>query len=103
DDTMTAKKVFQAYYNVDRKAKELIEQISSSLAQAVYMLDSLFDLHQIVFSGTIITQNPVLLKRVMDKLEDLLIVEQKHILQNIACSDMGYEQSIIGAGLRAME
>lgn len=103
DDTMTAKKVFQAYYNGDRKAKELIEQIASSLAQGVYMLVSLFDPHQIVFGGTVITHNPVLFKRVMDKLDDLLIVEQKHILQNIACSDMGYEQSIIGAGLRAME
>ena len=103
DKTMTSKKVFQAYYNDDPKAAVLIDEIAVSLSQGVYMINSLLDPHKIVFGGSVITHNPVLLHLIAEKLDRYLIDEQKHILKNMELSRLGNEQGIIGAGLSALK
>lgn len=103
DDTMTSKKVFQAYYGGDLKAVNLIDDITTTLSQGVYMISSLLDPHQIVFGGSVVTHNPVLLKVLSEKLDGFLIEEQKHVIKTLALSQLGNEQGMIGAGLSALE
>jgi len=102
-NAMTGKELFQAFYNKDSNAKELIDDVTSSLVQGIYMINSLLDPHKIVFGGSVITQNPVLLELIKDKLDSHLIDEQKHILDHMAISQLGNGQGIIGAGLSVLD
>src|SRR5699024_5563428 len=47
-DAMTGKELFQAFYNEDPVAVELIDDITSSLVQGIYMINSLIDQHDVV-------------------------------------------------------
>jgi glucokinase len=100
---MTSKDLFQAFYNKDSLAIELIDDVTSSLVQGIYMINSLLDPHKIVFGGSVITQNPVLLELIKEKLASYLIDEQKHILDNMSISQLGNGQGIIGAGLSVLD
>ncbi|QKY70353.1 ROK family protein [Lentibacillus sp. CBA3610] len=100
---MTAKEVFKAFDDDDSIAQMLIKDIAASLAQGIYTINSLLDPHKIVFGGSVVSQNPVLLTMVKTKLEEWLLDEQTHILDHMEVSYMGNEQGIIGAGLRALE
>src|SRR5699024_4351767 len=102
-DAITGKELFHAFYNKDSSAKELIDDITSSLVQGIYMINSLLDPHKIVFGGSVITQNPILLELIKDNLDTYLIDEQKHILNNMAISQLGNDQGIIGAGLSVVD
>lgn len=103
DESMTSKKVFQAYYDTDQKAVQLIEDFVATLTQGIYTMNSLLDPHKIVLGGSVATHNPVLLKMIKQELADYLLDEQKHILRNLEISSMGNGQGIIGAGLRVLE
>lgn len=100
---MTAKQVFDACYNGDSTAQSLIDDMASALAQGVYAFNSLLDPHKMVFGGSVIFNNPNLLGKVKEKLDEWLIDEQKHILNNMEISHMGNEQGIVGAGRRVLE
>ncbi|HLR52044.1 MAG TPA: ROK family protein [Candidatus Avamphibacillus sp.] len=102
-DAITGKELFHAFYHKDSSARELIDDITSSLVQGIYMINSLLDPHKIVFGGSVITHNPVLLGLIKDKLDTYLIDEQKHILNNMAISQLGNDQGIIGAGLSVLD
>src|SRR5690625_4697201 len=99
---MTSETLFHAYYNDDPIAVKLIDDMASSLAQGVYMINSMLDPHKIVFGGSVATHNPVLLQKIKEKLDALLIDEQKHILNEHCISRLGNNQGIIGACLRAL-
>lgn len=98
---MVAKDIFAAFYHGDPKAQQLINELTSSLAQGVYMINSLLDPHKIVFGGSVATNNPLLLDLIKEKLNFYLIEEQKHILEGMEISQLNNDQGIIGAGLRA--
>jgi len=101
DSSLTAKKVFEKYYDGDEKAKELMSYITSSIAHGLYAIVSLIDPHKIIIGGSVAAKNRILLHLVEEKLADLLIDEQKHILSNLEISTQDNNQGIIGAGLRA--
>ncbi|WP_106496218.1 ROK family protein [Lentibacillus sp. Marseille-P4043] len=103
DGTLTTKEIFSAFYSGDSKAKQLIDEMASSLTHGVYMINSLLDPHKIVFGGSVATHNPYLLTVVKEKLERYLIDEQRHILDGMEISQLGNEQGIIGAGLRVFD
>ena len=103
DESMTSKKVFQAFYDTDQTAVHLIEDFVATLTQGIYMVNSLLDPHEIVLGGSVATHNPVLLKMIKQELTTYLLDEQKHILKNLKISSMGNEQGIIGAGLSILE
>ncbi|WP_164217794.1 ROK family protein [Virgibacillus sp. YIM 98842] len=100
---MTNENLFQAFYNKDSLAIALIEDATSSIVQGIYMINSLLDPHKIVFGGSVITQNPILLELIKEKLDSYLIDEQKHILDHLAISQLGNSQGIIGAGLSVLD
>lgn len=99
DDAITTKDIFDAHYNGDHIAQQLIDEMAASLAHSIYIINSLIDPHKIVFGGSVATHNPFLLDMVKEKLSRYLIEEQKHILDAIEISQLGSEQGIIGAGL----
>lgn len=102
-DAMTGKELFQAFYSEDPVAVELIDDITSSLVQGIYMINSLLDPHEIVFGGSVATHNPLLLDLIKKKLDNYLIDEQKHILNHMTISQLGNEQGMIGAGLSVFD
>lgn len=99
---MTAEKLFQLYYQGDEKAITLVNGAIDSWTHGIYMINSMLDPHKIVFGGSVATHNPVLLQKIKEKLDALLIDEQKHILNELCISRLGNNQGIIGAGLRAL-
>ncbi|GGJ98149.1 glucokinase [Lentibacillus kapialis] len=99
---MTAKQVFEAFYTGDPTAQSLIDDMAYALAQGIYVFSSLLDPHKMVFGGSVIFNNPKLLAMIKAKLDNWLIDEQKHILNNVEISHMGNEQGIIGAGHRIL-
>lgn len=103
DQSMTSKKVFQAFYDTDQTAVHLIEDFVFSLTQGVYMVNSILDPHKIILGGSVVTHHPVLLKMIKEELAKYLLDEQKHILGNIEISHMRNTQGIIGAGLKVLE
>lgn len=103
EEAMTAESLFQSYYNENPMAKELVNDITSSLVQGIYMINSLLDPHKIVFGGSVATHNPFLLDMIREKLDKYLIDEQKHILKSLEISQFGNGQGMIGAGLRVFE
>ena len=100
---MTGETLFHAYYNDDPIAVKLIDDMASSLAQGVYMINSLLDPHKIVFGGSVATHNPGLIDLLKEKLNYYLIEEQMHILQAMEISKLGNEQGMIGAGLSVFD
>lgn len=100
DNTLTSEKVFQQYYEGDKLAQQLVENVASSIAHGIYMIVSIIDPHKIVLGGSVAVHNRILLTLIKDKLTEYLIAEQQHILDHMEISTQGNEQGIIGAGLR---
>lgn len=96
----TTKDLINSYHDGDATARKIIDEMVTSLAHGVYVINSLLDPHMIVFGGSVATNNPFLLKLLKEKLSMLLIDEQKHILEGMYISHLGNEQGIVGAGLR---
>jgi len=102
-NSMTGETLFHAYYDDDPIAVKLIDDMASSLAQGVYMINSLLDPDKIVFGGSVVTHNPPLIDLLKAKLNYYLIEEQKHILKAMEISELGNEQGMIGAGLSVFD
>ncbi|GAA0591537.1 glucokinase [Virgibacillus siamensis] len=98
-DRVTAKDVFTAFYRGDAVAEKLVDDVAASIAHGVYTINSLIDPHKLVFGGSVITHNPVLLKIIRQKLTPYAIEEQMHILNAMEVSQLGSDQGVIGAGL----
>lgn len=103
NNELTSKQLFQAYYDGEAKAEQLVENIAHSLAHGIYMIVSILDPHKIVLGGSVIIHNRILLKMIQEKLTKHVIDEQLHILDQIEISTLGNDQGIIGAGLRIFE
>ncbi|MFB1052118.1 ROK family protein [Paraliobacillus sp. JSM ZJ581] len=103
DESLMPKDIFAKYENGNGVARDLIDDMVTSFAHGIYMINSLLDPHKIVLGGSIATKNPALLSMIKQKLETYLIDEQKHILDEICISHLGSDQGIIGAGLRPFQ
>ncbi|WP_182200944.1 ROK family protein [Paraliobacillus salinarum] len=103
DESILPKDIFAKYEDGNATARDLIDDMVTSFAHGIYMINSLLDPHKIVLGGSIATKNPVLLSIIKQKLENHLIEEQKHILNEIYISHLGSDQGMIGAGLRPFQ
>src|SRR5690625_7749104 len=99
--SLTAKKVFEKYYDGDEKAKELMSYITSSIAHGLYANVSLIDKHRIIIGGSVAAKNRILLHPGEEQVADLVIDEQKHILFNLDTRTQDNNNVIIGVGLSA--
>lgn len=77
---MTTEQFFRAYDSGDKKALDLMKDVSVSLADGVYSIVSLLDPQYIVFGGGVINHNPYLLELIQDAMETYLKAEQKNVL-----------------------
>jgi len=100
NDFLTTKDIFTKYNDGDTQARKLVDNMISSLAHGIYMINSLLDPHKIIFGGSVAAHNPFLLNLLKEKLDNYLIEEQKHILKNMEVSHLGNEQGMVGAGLK---
>ncbi|WP_121614631.1 ROK family protein [Virgibacillus halodenitrificans] len=99
---ITTAEVFDLFYKGDEKAQKIVEQAAFSIAQGIYMLNSIIDPQKIVFGGSVAIYNPMLIELIKDKLRLYLLDEQKHILNGIDNCHLKNDQGIIGAGLKVL-
>jgi len=102
-DGATAAGIFQGYLAGEHQYQPIINDMTETLAQAVYAINCLLDPHSIVFGGSVITHNPFLLNLVKKNLARHLIPEQRHILGQMSISRLGSNNGIVGAGMRVFE
>ncbi|WP_440897567.1 ROK family protein [Amphibacillus sp. Q70] len=100
---MNGEKLFKLYYENNNQAKEVVDQFIDALAQGVYIINSLLDPHAIVFGGSVASYNPVILDLLKQRLDNYMIDEQKHLLEQLSISKLGTNQGIIGAGYRLFD
>ncbi|WP_226035937.1 ROK family protein [Aquibacillus saliphilus] len=101
NEAITTSDLFVAFNRGDPDAIQLIDNMAGALAQGVYMINSLLDPQQIVFGGSVSTNNPFLLEIVKEKLYPYMIDEQRHILGEMHVS-RDNDQGLIGAGLSVL-
>lgn len=99
DPTLTAKEIFDLYYEGDKKAVMVIRQVAKSLAYGFVSIISLLDPHEIIVGGSVAVHNPVLIDLVKEDLTKLLIEAQRDAVDRIKVSSSP-EAALIGAASR---
>lgn len=77
--------------------------MTDNLAQGLYSISCLLDPHKMVFGGSVIVNNPFLLKLMKEKLKNYQLPEQQHILGQMSISTLKQDNGVVGAGLRVFE
>ncbi|MGE7878474.1 ROK family protein [Peribacillus muralis] len=102
-DQISTKEVFGGYVKGACEYLPVIEEVTDNLAQGLYAISCLLDPHKMVFGGSVIVNNPFLLKLIKEKLRSYLLHEQQHILSQMSISTLKQDNGVIGAGLRIFE
>ncbi|MCK1982593.1 MULTISPECIES: ROK family protein [Peribacillus] len=102
-DKISTKEVLAGYANGDCEYIPIIEEVTDNLAQGLYTITCLLDPHKIVFGGSVIVNNPFLLKLMKEKLKSYQLPEQQHILDQMSISTLKQDNGVVGAGLRVFE
>ncbi|PJN90128.1 ROK family protein [Bacillus sp. mrc49] len=102
-DQISTKEVFERYIKGACEFLPIIEEVTDNLAQGLYAISCLLDPHKVVFGGSVIVNNPFLLKLIKEKLRSYLLPEQRHILSQMSISTLKQDNGVIGAGLRVFE
>ncbi|MFJ7754001.1 ROK family protein [Peribacillus muralis] len=102
-DQISTKEVFAGYVKGACEYLPVIEEVTDNLAQGLYAISCLLDPHKMVFGGSVIVNNPFLLKLIKEKLRIYLLPEQQHILSQMSISTLKQDNGVIGAGLRVFE
>jgi glucokinase len=97
------KDVFTGYVSGSKEFQSIIDEAANHLAQGLYSISSLIDPHKMVFGGSVIVNNPFLLKLIKEKLKTYQISEQQHLLDQMSISTLAQNNGVIGAGLRVFE
>ncbi|WP_077297896.1 ROK family protein [Virgibacillus pantothenticus] len=97
---MTTRDLFNEYHKGNKIAKQIIKDVTESLAHAIYALVCLLDPNKIVLGGGVINNQPFLLNLVKNELNRFLILEQQHVLSCISTSYYKGDSGIIGAAMR---
>ncbi|MGE6610334.1 ROK family protein [Peribacillus sp. NPDC076916] len=100
---ISTKEVLAGYANGDCEYLPIIEEVTDNLAQGLYTISCLLDPHKIVFGGSVIVNNPFLLKLMKEKLKSYQLPEQQHILDQMSISTLKQDNGVVGAGLRVFE
>lgn len=103
DPAVTTATVFDRYYSADQPAVAIIDEAVEALAQGLYVLISLVNPSRIIFGGSVIKKNPVILESIKEKLESKLIPIQVSVLDKLLLSCYDNNAGLIGAGLRALD
>lgn len=101
-ENISTKEVFEGYANGTCEYR-IIEDVTDNLAQGLYSISCLLDPHKMVFGGSVIVNNPFLLKLMKEKLKSYQIPEQQHILGQMSISTLKQDNGVVGAGLRVFE
>lgn len=99
---ISTKEVFAGYANGTCEYR-IIEDVTDNLAQGLYSISCLLDPHKMVFGGSVIVNNPFLLKLMKEKLKSYQLPEQQHILGKMSISTLKQDNGVVGAGLRVFE
>lgn len=102
-DQISTKEVFEGYIKGACEFLPIIEEVTDNLAQGLYAISCLLDPHKMVFGGSVIVNNPFLLKLIKEKLRSYLLPEQRHILSQMSISTLKQDNGVVGAGLRVFE
>lgn len=100
---LSTKDVFERYLAGEPEVHSIIEEVTDSLAQGLYSISSLLDPHKIVFGGSVIANNPVLLKIMKEKLKSYQIPDQQHVLNQMTITTIKQDNGVVGAGLKVFE
>ena len=100
---LTTKDLFAAYHENKPESVEIIQAAALSIAHGLYSLICLLDPHRIHFGGSVMIHNPFFLDLILERLEKLMLPEQKHILDHIYLSRLGQNNGVLGAGMRIFE
>ncbi|MFI8494560.1 ROK family protein [Peribacillus butanolivorans] len=102
-EKISTKEVFAGYANGTCEYLPIIEEVTDNLAQGLYTISCLLDPHKMVFGGSVIVNNPFLLKLMKEKLKSYQLPEQHHILGQMSISTLKQDNGVVGAGLRVFE
>ncbi|MEY9867932.1 glucokinase [Peribacillus sp. B2I2] len=102
-EKISTKEVFAGYANGTCGYLPIIEEVTDNLAQGLYTISCLMDPHKMVFGGSVIVNNPFLLKLMKEKLKSYQLPEQQHILGQMSISTLKQDNGVVGAGLRVFE
>lgn len=103
DPAITTKAVFDKFNQADPVATELLTQTATALAEGIYSLVALLDPHHITFGGSVATNNPDFIALVKTQMQDWLLPDHEHILQNMTISRYADRSGLVGAGLRVFD
>ncbi|HJE20411.1 MAG TPA: ROK family protein [Aliicoccus persicus] len=90
------------HYKDNEDAKSIIDEAAQMMAVALYQVNALIDPDTIVFGGSVITHNPDYLETIKQKLSDMLLPDQAHILNRMYISKAQNQQGARGAVLQAI-
>lgn len=90
------------HYKDNEDAKSIIDEAAQMMAVALYQVNALIDPDTIVFGGSVITHNPEYLEAIKQKLSDMLLPDQAHILNRMYISKAQNQQGARGAVLQAI-
>ncbi|MFC3899999.1 ROK family protein [Aliicoccus persicus] len=90
------------HYKDNEDAKIIIDEAAQMMAVALYQVNALIDPDTIVFGGSVITHNPEYLEAIKQKLSDMLLPDQAHILNRTYISKAQNQQGARGAVLQAI-
>lgn len=96
---LSSKDVFDKFYEGDKTAEKIINQVAKSLAFGFVSIISLLDPDKIIVGGSVATNHPTLIKLVKLELRELLIEAQQDAVQRIYVSKES-EAPVIGSASR---
>lgn len=102
EGVVTSKDVFDLYEQGNEQAEYMIEQVAQTIAYAVDNVISLLDPHHIIFGGSVMEENPWLVEKVRQALDETLLDAQKDALNRLRVSENNGQHGLIGAASRVL-
>lgn len=99
DKNLKTSNVFEKYTQGCQETITIVNDMVNSISHGVYSIICLLDPHKIVFGGGVINHNPFLVKLIKEKLENLIIPQQKKSLKALTVSHFKDDAGVIGAGM----
>lgn len=101
DNQLTTKDLFD-HYDKNPHAQAIIDDAAKVFSVSLYQINAMLDPESIVFGGSVMTHNPTFLDKIKVHLSDMLLPDQKHILEQMHVSQQLNMQGAQGAVLLAM-
>lgn len=102
DPTLTTKDLFDQYDD-NPDAKEIIDEAAALFSISLYQINAILDPDTIVFGGSVMTNNPKFLDMIKSHLTNMLLPDQRHVLEGMHISKSNNLQGAKGAVFLAMK